>query len=453
MFLVALVVSVLAACFTPFGCTSRATTPSPGSRQAEMASMFSNVRGNARVIVLTEGASAITFQWSDIYLPLYMLALGASEIQVGLLASVFILTQFLSSFVGGYIADRFGRKRVLVVVDIICWAVPFFLYAIARNPWYFLVGRFISGFINMVMPAFQCLLVEDLPAEHTPAVFTIMQFAYAAASLLAPVAGLLVGWLGIVTAGRIIMFACTFTNLAVPLCRQLTLHETSTGKERMAVTASQPLAEIAREYAAIVAAIAKDRRVRTFLSVRTLVTFNTTMWATYAMIYLTDSHGVALPKPSIAYLPFVTALTTMGLIFLLNRRPRPAAVLNNLLAGQALWLASALFFVTSPAGTIWFAILSTFLGAISLVMFQPANQTYWSNIVEDQRRAQVFSAGTALSTFFSLAAGPLAGVLYIILPRLPFILAILLQLVALGLILTLKTHQADSLAAPLPVND
>jgi MFS family permease len=417
-----------------------------------MPSPFSNVKGNARVIVLTEGVSAITFQWADIYLPLYMLALGASDIQVGLLASVFILTQLVSSFLGGYIADRFGRKRVLVVVDIICWAVPFFIYAIANNPWYFLVGRFISGFINMVMPAFQCLFVEDVPVEHRPAVFNMLQFAYAAASLLAPVAGLLVGQLGIVAAGRIIMIACTITNLVNPLYRQLTLHETSIGKERMAATASQPLAEIAGDYARTVASIAKDSRIRTFLGVRTLVTFNTTMWATYAMIYLTDNQGVGLPKPSIAFLPFVAALTTMGLIFLLNRRSQPASVLNNLVAGQALWLASALFFVTSPAGTIWFAILSTFLGAISLVLFQPANQTYWANIVEDQRRAQVFSAGTALSTLFSLGAGPLAGVLYIVFPRLPFILAILLQAVALGLILTLKSRQANFYPASLPGN-
>jgi MFS transporter, DHA1 family, tetracycline resistance protein len=407
-----------------------------------MPAPFSNVKGNARVIVLTEGASAVAFQWADIYLPLYMLALGASEIQVGLLASVYILTQFVSSFFGGYFADRFGRKRVLVVVDIICWAVPFFIYAIANNPWYFLVGRFINGFINIVIPAFQCLFVEDVPVEHRPAVFSMLQFAYAAASLLAPVAGLLVGQMGIIPAGRIIMITCAITNLAVPLYRQLYLTETSIGKERMAVTASQPLVEIVRDYARAVASIAKDRRVYTFLWVRTLIAFNTIMWGTYAMIYLTDPDGIGLPKPSIAFLPFITALTTMGMIFLIHRRRHPAGVLNNLVAGQVLWLASALFFVASPAGTIWFAILSTFLGAISIVLFQPANQTYWANIVEDQRRAQVFSAGTALITFFSLAAGPLAGVLYTIQPRLPFILAIFLQLIALGLILILKTRQA-----------
>jgi DHA1 family tetracycline resistance protein-like MFS transporter len=417
-----------------------------------MPAPFSVVQGNARVIVLTEGVAAIAFQWSDIYLPLYMLALGASEIQVGLLASVFILTQFLSSFFGGYIADRFGRKHVLVVVDILCWAVPFFLYTIASNPWYFLVGRFISGFINMVMPAFQCLFVEDVPVEHRPAVFSMLQFAYAVASLFAPLAGLLVGQLGIVTAGRIIMAACTFTNLATPLYRLFALQETSIGKERMAATSSQPVGEIFREYARTVASIGKDNLLRTFLSVRTLVTFNTTMWATYAMIYLTDPQGVGLPKPSIAYLPFITALTTIAVIFLISRRSRKPSVLTNLLIGQGMWLASAIFFVTSPAGTIWFAIFSTFLGAISLVLFQPANQTFWANIVEDRQRAQVFSAGTALSTFFSLAAGPLAGVLYTVLPRLPFILAIVMQAVALGLMLTLKDRQTGLTPANLPGN-
>jgi len=43
---------------------------------------------------------------------------------------------------------------VLVVFDILCWGVRMFLYAIARNPWYFLVGRFINGFVYIVL---QCV--------------------------------------------------------------------------------------------------------------------------------------------------------------------------------------------------------------------------------------------------------------------------------------------------------
>jgi len=202
--------------------------------------LFSAVRGNARVMVVTEGIAAISFQWYGTYISLYMLALGVSAVQVGLLQSVLIFTKLISTLLGGYAADRFGRKRVLVVFDILCWGVPMFLYAIARNPWYFLVGRFINGFVYIVMPSFECLFVEDVPRENRAAVYGMLQFLMAAASLFAPAAGWLVARQGIVPAGRVIM--------------------------------SAPL-EMLREYLGAIRTAGRDRRIRTFLVVRNLVTF------------------------------------------------------------------------------------------------------------------------------------------------------------------------------------
>ncbi|MBE0696501.1 MAG: hypothetical protein IH586_06225, partial [Anaerolineaceae bacterium] len=71
-------------------------------------SLFANVRGNARIIVITEGISNIAFQWYGTYLPLYFLALGLDEVTIGWLASAMILTQFISTLVGGAFADRYG---------------------------------------------------------------------------------------------------------------------------------------------------------------------------------------------------------------------------------------------------------------------------------------------------------------------------------------------------------
>ena len=51
------------------------------------------------------------------YLPLYMLALGVTKMQIGVLSSVLIGAKLLSTLVGGYLADRMGRKRVLVIVE------------------------------------------------------------------------------------------------------------------------------------------------------------------------------------------------------------------------------------------------------------------------------------------------------------------------------------------------
>ena len=407
----------------------------------QVGELFSAVKGNARVLVITEGVSAVSFQWYSTYLALYMVALGVSEVQVGLLASILIFTQFVSTLFGGYFADRFGRKRVLVVFDIICWGVPMGLYAIARDPWYFVAGRFINGFVYIVVPGFECLFVEDVPADKRAAVFGMMQFLTAAASLLAPLAGFMVAWLGIIPAGRLIMAVNMVVMVGIAVVRQFTMRETSMGQERMSAIAGLPPSALVREYGAAVRAMAGNRRVATFLVVRNLVAFTAIMWGTYAAIYLTDAGGIGLPKSYVGYLPFVAALATISMILLAARRVGSAQVFGNLVGGQVVWLAAAACFVLSPAGTIWPAVLWAALAAISATLFQPANQSYWANIVADRERATVFSASNALMALCTLPAGPLAGALYTFHPKAPFLLGMALQVAALSLILTLRPEQ------------
>jgi MFS family permease len=369
-----------------------------------------------------------------------MLALGVSEAQVGVLAGVLVLSKFASTLLGGYFADRFGRKRILVTVDILCWGIPMLLYAVAQNPWYFVAGRLINGFVYLVLPSFECLFVEDVPVEHRAAVFGTLQFLTSGARLLAPVAGGLVAWLGIVPAGRLIMATCMVSSVSIAVVRHFTMHETTMGRERMSSTIGTTPRTLIREYAGIVAAMLRNREVRAFLLVRSLVAFVTTMWTTYAAIYMTDARGVALPKSSIALVPFVSALTTMGITIVSAERMQTKRVSDNLILGQILWLVAALCFVVSPGGTMWFVIAWAIGNAISTALFGPAARSYWANIVGDRERAQVFSASSAFMSLVTLLAGPLAGALYARYPRGPFLLGIALQTLALGLIWILRAR-------------
>lgn len=400
--------------------------------------LFSGVQGNARVIVITEGISAVPYQWFTTYLTLYMLALGVTEVQVGLLSSLLILTQLIGTALGGYAADRFGRRWVLVVFDIICWGIPMFLYAIAQNPWYFLVGRFINGFIYIVSPAFECLFVEDVPEKNRPAVFSMFQFLTSAASLLAPVAGLMVMRWGMIAAGRVIMVFCMVVMVGIAVMRWFTLHETPVAKERMVATAAQPARSALREYAKTILSMFRERRVRAFLIIRGLAEFAGLMWVTYAVIFLADVNGVGLDESLIGYLPFVFSLATLLMIFLAAGHLGSGKLFQNLVLGQALWLLSGLVFVFSPRGTVWPALVSTFIQAISAALFLPASRSYWANIVGDTERAQVFSASAALISCFTLPAAPLAGLLYMLSPRIPLVSAIVLQGVVLLLILGMR---------------
>ncbi len=53
------------------------------------------------------------------FLPLYIVALGGGAIYVGLLNGLDNLLSALYSFPGGYIADRYGTKRALLIFNVI----------------------------------------------------------------------------------------------------------------------------------------------------------------------------------------------------------------------------------------------------------------------------------------------------------------------------------------------
>jgi MFS family permease len=412
------------------------------ARRSHLRGFFPTVQGNARVISVTEGVAAIFFQWFRTYASLYMVALGVTAIQLGWLESVLIFTTFISTLMGGYFADRFGRKRVLVIFDILCWGVPMGLYAIARNPWYFLVGRFINGFVYIVNPSFQCLFVEDVPAEHRAAVFRMVQFLTSGARLLAPVAGWLVATMGIIPAGRTLAAVLMVSSVSMSVYRQFTLQETSMGRERMADTLGLAARDLVRRYLAVFRTMLVDRRILIFMAVRNLVAFNTVIWTTYSAIYLTDGRGIGLADSAIAVFPFVSAVVTMAMILFSAGRMRSKHAFGSLIVGQVLSVLACVFFVVSPTGTILWAMLWAIASALSVAVFRPANESYWANIVVDRERALVFSASGALTALVTLPAGPLAGMLYTSSPRGPFALGIAVQVAAL--VLTMALWRVES---------
>ena len=308
-----------------------------------------------------------------------------------------------------------------------------------------MIGRLINGFVYVVLPSFECLFVEDIPIVQRPTVFGALQFLMASARLLAPAAGLMVAWMGIVPAGRMIMATCMVSSVTIAIVRHFTMRETSMGQERMTAVEGVPILTLVREYASTIRTAARDHRLRTFLIVRNLNAFVTTMWMTYSVIYLTSQRGVALAESTVALLPFVSAVVTMAMLLLAAERLKTERLYSNLIVGQVLWLLGALFYVLSPAGTMWYVVLWAVISALSTALFRPAAQSYWANLVGDRERAQVFSAGSALMALVALPAGPLAGAAYTLLPKGPFVLGMALQVVALGLVLGMRTAERIAL--------
>jgi len=110
----------------------------------------------------------------------YMEALGASFLIIGMIYGV---SQFILGIVripGGYIADRYGRKRIIVVMTFII-SLSYLLYALApmlpppRWIWVF-IGAIISNAALIYQPALNAIMADSITPKKRGIGYSLLMF-------------------------------------------------------------------------------------------------------------------------------------------------------------------------------------------------------------------------------------------------------------------------------------
>jgi MFS family permease len=121
--------------------------------------------------------------WWSLYL---VQVLGVSPIIVGLLATIQNTSRILFQLPGGMLADRIGRKKVIVYGTAMRVIAPIFLYF--AKSWYWIVpGMIINACASIYMPAFNALIAESLPKDKRGAGFGAYRFMTGIPSIFMPV--------------------------------------------------------------------------------------------------------------------------------------------------------------------------------------------------------------------------------------------------------------------------
>jgi MFS family permease len=101
---------------------------------------------------------------SERFLPIYLIALGGGALSIGLLNALDHLLSALYSYLGGYLSDRLGTRRSLVLFNLV--AMAGFLIVILFPFWQAVIAGavlFIS-WSSVSLPATMGLIVRVLPA-------------------------------------------------------------------------------------------------------------------------------------------------------------------------------------------------------------------------------------------------------------------------------------------------
>ena len=152
--------------------------------------------------------------------------LGAPPTVIGLMGSVGAMVLGLVRIPGAYIADKYGRRQIIVTMTFVI-AFSFIFYIFAPDWRFVLIGMIISNLALIYQPALDAILADSVPPEKRGMGYAATNVIPNIPAIIAPaIAGFLVENYGIIPGMRIVYIVIFFCMLAAALIRLLFLRET-----------------------------------------------------------------------------------------------------------------------------------------------------------------------------------------------------------------------------------
>ena len=176
----------------------------------------------------------------SVILPAHIRNLGASSVQLGLLGSIALAMSTASALPGGYMADRFERRSVLLIGWVMCIPVPI-IFAYASHWTGLIPGYFLLHFSMFCNASMQSYISDKSTPETRGQAFTMvfasafsmgMVFAPTLGGYMAEVWGITtVFWLsfGLYTASTLVLLMASrsYPRKADPLSKRFSLRSFS----------------------------------------------------------------------------------------------------------------------------------------------------------------------------------------------------------------------------------
>ena len=152
------------------------------------------------------------------FLPLYLLAIGGTTLSVGFLNALDNFLSAVYSFPGGYLNDRLGYKKALILFAAL--AMLGYLIVVLIPSWQavFIGSMFFISWTAISLPAIMSMVAKVMPKQRRTLGVSVHSFVRRAPMALGPVVGgWLIGAFGKVQGIRLAFVAAFFMGIAAIL--------------------------------------------------------------------------------------------------------------------------------------------------------------------------------------------------------------------------------------------
>jgi MFS family permease len=179
---------------------------------------FLFIRGNILVLIASWVLMSFSRPIPDTYYPLFVQELGGTPSIIGLIGFAQFIILALVQFPGGYLADKYGRRGLIVSMTFGA-ALANVFYAVAPSWHFILIGAVIFSLCLIYQPALLAIEADSLPPEKRGMGFSILRIvdAFSIASPL--IAGFLYLNYGLIEGMRIAYWFVTIAFLSAAIIR------------------------------------------------------------------------------------------------------------------------------------------------------------------------------------------------------------------------------------------
>lgn len=374
--------------------------------------------GNAFTCAIIEPLWAIFFGIIFFYMPLYMKALGVSEIDMGFINSFGAVLATITSFMAGPITDKLGRKKTTMVFDLVAWTTAMAVWAISQNFWFFILGATLNAFSKIPATSWTCLAIEDTPTEKRAIFFGLITIIGLGSGIFTPITGLLIDRYGTISTMRPLLIIGCLSMTLMFFIRNNYVTETQIGRELMHIHNNISIKDKCLDYARAMKYMFTNPLTLVVLFIVLLTNFQVA-FQFYLVIYLKDILGLSASVTSL--IPGLSALVNLVIYFVFIPVMIKRKETNNLSLGLALSLVGTGLFLFVARGNYTLLFFSTILTAAGNLITLTFRDTLWNNVIGESERAKIFSACQGLISIIAIPSGIIAGLLFHDKPLYPFI--------------------------------
>jgi MFS family permease len=382
---------------------------------------FAFMRGNLLTLIVSWLFVYFTFALVFSFESPFFRELGAPPFVIGLMGSTGAAILGIMRIPGAYIADKYGRKQIIVMMTFLI-AFSYIFYVFAPDWRFVLVGMIISNLSLIYQPALDAILADSVPPEKRGMGYAATNVIPNIPTIFAPAtAGFLVQNYGLVPGMRIVYAIVVFCMLAAALIRVFFLKETIANPQKI------NLSDIKNAFRDSVGSIVEAwKTIPTTLKFVTIAfllsAFEEPMFRMFTALYVFDVVKVSQIEWGLANTASI--ITTLALGFPLGKVIDKMGRKRSILLAYLFFIPASISFVLSRSFVQLVLVNMAFAVGGSLLF--PAYSALLADMIPREKRGRIMGTIITLNILASVPASALGGFLYGVVPQAPFLLAVTL---------------------------